>query len=102
MAGLYETVFLQQTLNVFAALGRSVHRGVRDAIIAAFDKGGLDGFPKEAREDIADIVIHLPIEVSDFVGQSTLNHKHARQSINTNADQATRAPWNTLETQAAL
>lgn len=69
--GLDDTVFLQPTLNGFAALPKPAHRGVRDAITDAFDKGGLDAFPREAREDIDHVSMHLPVQVGDFVGSWT-------------------------------
>lgn len=69
---LDDGIFLQPTLNGFAALPGSVHRGVRETIGHAFDQGGVDAFPKEAMADIRDVEMHLPVEVGDFVGTSSL------------------------------
>ena len=68
VAGLDDGAFLHPSLNILAAQPRPVIRGVREAIIHAFDQGGLDAFPKESKADVADVQMHLPVKIGDFVG----------------------------------
>ena len=68
VTGLNDGAFLHPSLNTLAAHSRSVIRSVREAIIYAFEQGGLDAFPKESKADVADVQMHLPVEIGDFVG----------------------------------
>lgn len=67
--GLPNDVFTHSVLNVFAALDKTVHIGVRKAIQDAFRKHGMEGFSQSSVEDIAEITMHMPVFVSDFAGE---------------------------------
>ena len=69
VSGLEDGVFAHPTLNKFASLSGSVHKGVREAVRNAFDKGGFGAFPLGSGEKLADVGMHLPVEVGDFVGR---------------------------------
>ncbi|KAM5385614.1 hypothetical protein ACJZ2D_000813 [Fusarium nematophilum] len=64
VGGFHLAHFEQDTLNSFAALGRPTHRAVRErlqAIIAA------NQLPDESISPVADVTMHLPVRVQDFV-----------------------------------
>lgn len=67
--GLAGDVVSQSTVNKLAALSKDVHRGIRKSIGDAFDKGGLNAFPRQSRVDVSEATMHLPIEVRDFIGK---------------------------------
>ncbi|GAA4818469.1 fumarylacetoacetase [Nocardioides caeni] len=60
---LGEEVFAQPTLNAFMAQGRQRWDEVRAAITAALS----DGLPEQGVHPIADVRLHLPFEVADYV-----------------------------------
>lgn len=68
--GLAGDVLSQPTVNRLATLPKAVHQGVRKAVGHAFDKGGLDAFPRHSRVDVSDATMHLPVEVRDFIGKA--------------------------------
>ncbi len=60
---LDDEVFAQPTLNAFLAQGKARWDEVRAAITAAL----ADGLPAEGAHPVADVVLHLPFEVADYV-----------------------------------
>lgn len=78
-------VFNQPTLNAFAALGRPVHRQVREYIQAVFradtpfpqilkDNAALQ---KEALLPLADVTNHVPMQIGDYTDfYAGLNHAY--------------------------
>lgn len=59
----------EKTLNKFASLPKTAHRGVRQKIQDVFKLKGLDGFPVSAREEIGNVAMHLPVDIGDFAGK---------------------------------
>ena len=67
--GVFESIstslhdlFLQPTLNAFAAQSREVHTKVRAAIQDAYK----DKSASSATDDIANVKLHLPVQIGDF------------------------------------
>ncbi|BBH18562.1 putative fumarylacetoacetase [Nocardioides baekrokdamisoli] len=60
---LGDTVFAAPTLNPFMAQGRERWDAVRAAMIAALT----DGVPHRGAYPLADVALHLPFEVADYV-----------------------------------
>ena len=67
--GLTTDVLSKPTLNVFAALPKSVHQNVRSQVQSAYQNGGLDAFSVGGKEDISAVTMHLPMEIKDFAGK---------------------------------
>jgi fumarylacetoacetase len=64
-------IFLQPTLNSFAALSQEVQSKVRRAIQEAYKQDQL----KDAFEDIQNVTLHLPVQIGDFTDYSaSTNH----------------------------
>lgn len=61
-------VFMQPTLNNFAALPKYVHQHVRCAIQRIYQDNDISGFPKSSLEDVDQIKMYLPVEIRDFTG----------------------------------
>ncbi|TLD08067.1 hypothetical protein PspLS_10584 [Pyricularia sp. CBS 133598] len=78
-------VFKYSTLNAFAALPKSVHSAVREAIQKAWREGSVSS---ESREDVSGVTMHLPVHVSDFTDFScSLEHvKNAGRIVVNNAN----------------
>lgn len=69
--GLPANTFSQSSLNEFAALPRSVQQEVRRKLQDAISKG----VPKDAKEHISSVTMHLPVQVGDFTDFScSLDH----------------------------
>ncbi|KAH7368605.1 fumarylacetoacetase [Plectosphaerella cucumerina] len=66
ITGLSHEALQQSTLNQIAALPRSVLRSVRQRIQDEFKMNGLASVPDEAKEDIEDVTLHLPVAIGDF------------------------------------
>jgi fumarylacetoacetase len=60
---LPEGIFSHPTLNVFAALGRTCHRQVREAIQQLIHK---DLLPEACQVPISAVQMHLPVAVGDY------------------------------------
>jgi len=60
---LDDDVFARPSLNAFMAQGRERWDAVRAAITAAL----ADGLPTEGVHPVADVTLHLPFEVADYV-----------------------------------
>lgn len=60
---LGDATFEQPTLNAFLAQGKARWDAVRAAITAAL----ADGLPAAGVHPVADVVLHLPFEVADYV-----------------------------------
>jgi fumarylacetoacetase len=71
ITGLSHEALQQSTLNQTAALPRSVLRSVRQRIQDEFKMNGLASVPDEAKEDIEDVTLHLPVAIGDFSGTLT-------------------------------
>lgn len=74
--GLPGGLFAEPTLNTFAALPQAVHRAVREAIQSVLrTREGLASakFPPGSLEDIADVTMHLPVDIHDFSGRFSLS-----------------------------
>ncbi|KAI6556763.1 hypothetical protein MCOR14_006272 [Pyricularia oryzae] len=69
-------VFKYSTLNAFAALPKTVHSAVREAIQKAWREGSVSS---ESREDVSGATMHLPVHVSDFTGMSPTHDCRDRQ-----------------------
>lgn len=67
--GLPSSIFAAKTLNEFAALPRPIHGAVREAVQKAFKDGGIAAFSDRSIEDIADVIMHLPVQIGDFSGR---------------------------------
>ncbi|TLD09258.1 uncharacterized protein PgNI_07364 [Pyricularia grisea] len=78
-------VFKYSTLNAFAALPKSVHSAVRQAIQKGWREGGVSS---ESREDVSGVTMHLPVHVSDFTDFScSLEHvKNAGRIVVNNSN----------------
>ncbi|ELQ40970.1 fumarylacetoacetase [Pyricularia oryzae Y34] len=78
-------VFKYSTLNAFAALPKTVHSAVREAIQNAWREGSVSS---ESREDVSSVTMHLPVHVSDFTDFScSLEHvKNAGRIVVNNAN----------------
>jgi fumarylacetoacetase len=64
-------LFLQPTLNAFAAQSRDVHTKVRVAIQKVYE----DKSFSSAYEDVATVTLHLPVHIGDFTDYSaSSNH----------------------------
>jgi len=64
-------LFLQPTLNAFAAQSRDVHSKVRAAIQHVYEEKSI----LSACEDVANVTLHLPIQIGDFTDYSaSANH----------------------------
>ncbi|PSN74353.1 hypothetical protein BS50DRAFT_511240 [Corynespora cassiicola Philippines] len=55
-------IFLEKTLNSYAALPKSTHQQARTAIQAAYKSG----LTSDATEDISSVKLHVPVQVGDF------------------------------------
>jgi fumarylacetoacetase len=65
------SIFLQPTLNTFAALPKPLQSRVRSAIQAAFQSSQ----HTEYSEDVKDVTLHMPIAIGDFTDYSaSVNH----------------------------
>lgn len=70
----HQAVLFQPTLNSFAALGRPIHRVVREYLRTVFLKGGPftdilesnESLRKEALIPLDQCTMHLPLEVRDY------------------------------------
>jgi len=77
--GLPANVFANTTLNAFAALGRPASQKVRSTLQELIKS---DSLPREAREDISAVTMHLPVQIGDYTDFSCSPHH------NRNAGQA--------------
>ncbi|TLS26894.1 hypothetical protein PpBr36_05017 [Pyricularia pennisetigena] len=69
---LPDGVFKYSTLNALAALPKTVHSAVREAIQKAWREGSVSS---ESKEDVSGVTMHLPVHVSDFTDFScSLEH----------------------------
>lgn len=68
-------VFIQPTLNAFAALGRSAQQSVRKVLQAAIKNGSL---PESSKEDISVVKMHLPFNIGDYTDFSCSPHHNKR------------------------
>ncbi|KAL4918381.1 hypothetical protein BDW62DRAFT_210461 [Aspergillus aurantiobrunneus] len=74
-ASLPSEIFLNTTLNQFAALPKSVHAEVRARLQSILHARGLDALPANARADITTVQLHLPVSIPGFTDFSnSLNH----------------------------
>jgi fumarylacetoacetase len=65
------TVFLQPTLNNFAALPKATHSAVRSAIQNAYNSN----LHNESSEDLKNVTLHMPVSIGDFTDYSaSVNH----------------------------
>jgi fumarylacetoacetase len=65
------SIFLQPTLNTFAALPKPLQSQVRSAIQSAFQSSQ----HTEYSEDVKDVTLHMPIAIGDFTDYSaSVNH----------------------------
>ncbi|KAL4987928.1 hypothetical protein BDW68DRAFT_187653 [Aspergillus falconensis] len=72
---LPKRVFLNTTLNAYAALPKSVQTAVRARLQSALREFGLDTLPENAKADITAVKMHLPVDVFGFTDFSnSLNH----------------------------
>lgn len=65
-------VFEKSTLNDFAALPKTVHRGVRQVIQDTIGKGDNVNFsvlPTGAVEQVNQVTMHMPVRIGDFTGR---------------------------------
>lgn len=77
--GLPANIFSNTTLNAFAALGRPASQKLRAKVQELITSESL---PKEAREDISAVTMHLPVQIGDYTDFSCSPHH------NRNAGQA--------------
>jgi fumarylacetoacetase len=66
--GLPDNIFGSAILNNFAALPSSVHSSVRQTLQKLLDKEELSHLPEGSHEDISNVTLHLPFQISDFTG----------------------------------
>lgn len=65
------SIFRESTLNTFAALSKDIHSQVRSIIQSAYQ----DASQKSQFENVADVILHLPLQIGDFTDYSaSSNH----------------------------
>jgi fumarylacetoacetase len=65
------SIFLEATLNTFAALPKALQSQVRSAIQAAYTSN----LHADFSEDIKDVTLHMPVNIGDFTDYSaSVNH----------------------------
>ncbi|KAL1305029.1 hypothetical protein AAFC00_003928 [Neodothiora populina] len=74
---LPQDVFLESTLNKFAALGGSVQQTVRGALQAMIKA---DSIPQHSIEDVSMVQMHLPVSVGDFTDFSCSEYHNLNAS----------------------
>jgi len=67
----HSEILRQPTLNAFAALGRDTQQKVRSGLQELIRNGAL---PEESCENIASVVMHLPVSIGDFTDFSCSPH----------------------------
>ncbi|KAL6229194.1 hypothetical protein BDW75DRAFT_250015 [Aspergillus navahoensis] len=75
ISSLPKQVFLNTTLNTYAALPKNVHTAVRAKLQSVLREIDCDTIPENSKADITMVKMHLPVEVSGFTDFSnSLNH----------------------------
>ena len=79
-AGLPEKIFVQPTLNAFAALGRTAQKDVRGTLQKLIKEGRV---PEKSKENVAAVQMHLPLAVGDFTdfSCSPTHNRNAGQAL---------------------
>lgn len=66
--GLDTSILKNSTLNTLVASPKEVYIAIRETVQEIYVSKGVNGFPEGSYEDISATILHLPLNIGDFIG----------------------------------